>query len=63
MKNRTYCMSGIDGIDIYAIPGFGNRVLIGPFNKAHEMVGFEDPEDFEVAVVEEFETIEELIAD
>ena len=39
VKNRTYCMSGIDGIDIYAIPGFGNRVLIGPFNKPYEMVG------------------------
>ena len=39
LENRTYCMSGIDGIDIYAIPGFGNRVLIGPFNKPYEMVG------------------------
>ena len=41
-KRKTVRISGIDGGDIYAIPGFRNQVFIGPFNRANKMVDFED---------------------
>ena len=46
-KNTFRMSTGTDGIDIYAIPGFGNQVFIGPFNKPYKMVGFDSKSHFD----------------